>query len=87
MNSSMQVRTVRWLSVLWPAFLVTIPLVGLVFSAFDPATIDWTDAQGEPLPATAVYSLGFLVVWALVSVAVAMARSFAAPPADAAESA
>jgi amino acid transporter len=81
MSSSMQARSIRWLSVLWPAFMVSIPMVGILFSAFDPAALRWTDSLGEPLSPLAVYSLGFLVIWALVSMAVAMARSFP-PPAD-----
>lgn len=79
MSSSMQARSIRWLSVLWPAFMVSIPMVGILFSAFDPAALRWTDSLGEPLSPLAVYSLGFLVIWALVSTAVALARSFPQP--------
>jgi hypothetical protein len=79
MSSSLQTRVIRWLAVLWPAFLVSIPLVGLVFTAFDPAALRWSDSLGDPLSPLAVYSLGFLVIWALVSVAVAVARQFPEP--------
>ena len=81
MHSSLQTQVIRWLAVLWPAFMVSIPLVGLVFTAFDPATLRWTDSLGEPLSPLAVYSLGFLAIWALVSVAVALARQFPEPAA------
>ena len=79
MSSSTQARTVRILSVLWPAFIVSIVLEGLVFTVFDPMAMRWTDALGEPFSPLAVYSVGFLVIWALVSAAVALARSFALP--------
>lgn len=79
MSSSTQARTVRIVSVLWPAFIVSIVLEGLVFTAFDPMAMRWTDSQGEPFSPLAIYSIGFLVIWALVSAAVALARSFALP--------
>ena len=79
MSSASQARTVRWLSVLWPAFMASIVIEGLVFSLFDPATIRWTDAYGDPLAPLTVYSLAFLAIWAAVSVAVALARSLPVP--------
>lgn len=83
MNSSMPSRAIRALTVLWPSFLATILLEGLVFSAFDPQSLRWTDSMGDPLSPLAVYTLGFLAIWAMVSLAAAMARSFDAPPAAA----
>lgn len=83
MSSAMQARTVRLLAVLWPAFLVSIVLEGLLFTLFDPMAMRWTDSLGEPLSPLAVYSLGFLVIWGCMSAAVALARAFAVPaPAD-----
>lgn len=82
MSSPLQARAIRILSVLWPAFIVSIVLEGLVFTLFDPMAMRWTDALGEPFSPLTVYSVGFLVIWALVSVAVALARSFP-PPAEA----
>ena len=79
MSSATQARAVRWLSVLWPAFMASIVIEGLVFSLFDPATIRWTDSHGDPLAPLAVYSLAFLAIWAAVSVAVALARSLPQP--------
>jgi predicted metal-binding membrane protein len=79
MTASFQARVVRILAVLWPAFMVTIVLEGLVFSLFDPAAIRWTDSLGEPLSPLTVYSGGFLVIWALVSLAAGVARAFPAP--------
>lgn len=79
MGTSAQARWVRCLSVLWPAFMGAIVLEGLVFSAFDPMSLRWTDALGEPLAPLAVYTLGFLLIWAAVSAAVAMARCLPDP--------
>lgn len=80
--SSTQARTIRVLAVLWPAFIVSIVLEGLVFTVFDPRAMRWTDSLGEPFSPLAVYSVGFLVIWALVSAAVAMARCFVVPADD-----
>lgn len=79
MTAATQARTVRLLSVLWPAFLVSIVLEGLLFTLFDPMAMRWTDGLGEPLSPLAVYSLGFLVIWGCMSAAVALARAFAVP--------
>lgn len=79
MTSATQARTVRLLAVLWPAFLVSIVLEGLLFTLFDPLALRWSDSLGEPLSPLAVYSLGFLVIWACMSAAVALARAFALP--------
>lgn len=83
MSSTTQTRWIRLLAVLWPSFLGAVVLEGLVFSAFDPMSLRWTDALGDPLSPLAVYTLGFLLIWAAVSAAVALARSFPDPrPAD-----
>lgn len=82
MSSSTQARAVRVLSVLWPAFMVSIVLEGLLFTVFDPLSLRWTDSMGEPYSALTVYSLGFLVIWALMSAAVALARAFPQPALD-----
>lgn len=79
MSSKTQARLVRLMSVLWPAFMASIVLEGLVFTAFDPLSLRWTDSMGDPLSPLAVYTLGFLLIWAAVSAAVALARSFPEP--------
>lgn len=79
MTAATQDRTVRLLSVLWPAFMVSIVLEGLLFTLFEPMAMRWTDSLGEPLSPLAVYSLGFLVIWGCMSAAVALARAFAVP--------
>lgn len=79
MTAATQDRTVRLLSVLWPAFMVSIVLEGLLFTLFEPMAMRWTDSLGDPLSPLAVYSLGFLVIWGCMSAAVALARAFAVP--------
>ena len=79
MNSSSSARAVRVLSVLWPAFMVSIVLEGLLFTLFEPMAMRWTVSLGDPLSPLAVYSLGFLVIWGCMSAAVALARAFAVP--------
>ncbi len=75
-------RAIRILAVLWPAFLATIVVEGLVFSMFDPSALRWTGALGEALSPLAVYTLVFLVIWAAIAGAVALAGSFVIPPAS-----
>ena len=86
MTSSRQVRALRVLSVLWPAFMASVVLEGLLFTLFDPLAMRWTDNLGEPFSPVTVYSLGFLAIWACISVAVAMARSMPTPVAQDADS-
>ncbi len=79
MISRNELRLIRISAVLWPAFLATIVLEGLLFSAFDPATLRWTDAWGDPLSPLTVYSVAFFVIWALVAGAVALAGALVQP--------
>ena len=79
MSSSTQARAIAVLTVLWPAFMVSIVLEGLLFTLFDPMAMRWTDSMGDPLSPLAVYSLGFLVIWACMSVAVALPRASPTP--------
>jgi hypothetical protein len=51
--------------ILWPAFLVAVPGVGVVFSVFDPAEMDWP--WGEAPGRLGAYTLGFLFLWLLGS--------------------
>lgn len=56
----------RILTILWPSFLMAGVLEGIVFSFFDPA------GAATGLPPMGVYTLGFLLFWAVVSCASAM---------------
>jgi hypothetical protein len=52
--------------VLWPAFLMSIVAVGILFSMFDPAEID-VAARNVAESRQAAYTVGFFVFWALFS--------------------
>lgn len=56
----------RLMWVLWPAFVMAIPAVGIVFTLVDPADLH---LFGQPLELTrqGAYTLGFLLFWALGS--------------------
>ena len=57
--------------VLWPSFLAAGMGVGLVFTLVDPTELV---VLGQPLHAsrTAVYTLGFFILWAICAVASAL---------------
>jgi len=59
------------LSILWPAFITAGVGIGIIFTLIDPLELV---VLGERLRAsrTAVYSLGFLMLWAITSLASAM---------------
>jgi hypothetical protein len=52
--------------VLWPAFLMSVVAVGIVFSLFDPAEIDVV-ARNAMETRQSAYTLGFFAFWALFS--------------------
>jgi hypothetical protein len=59
----------RLLLVLWPAFMVAALLEALVFVVLDPDGLNGTGAAFLMWPASAIYSMAFLVFWALISLA------------------
>jgi hypothetical protein len=62
----------RVLVVLWPAFMVAAMLEGLIFVVVDPSSLQGLGKAFLGWPAPAVYSLSFLLFWALVSLAAAV---------------
>ena len=58
----------RWASIVWPAFLVAAVLEMAVFAWVDPLSLRTPAGASLPLSATAIYSIGFLVFWALAAV-------------------
>ena len=54
----------RLIWILWPAFVMAIPAVGIVFSLFDPADMKWPGEAAEH-SRLAAYTVGFLFFWAL----------------------
>ena len=62
-------RYLMW--VLWPSFIAAGMGVGILFTLIDPTELI---ILGQPLHATrtAVYTLGFFVLWAICAVASAL---------------
>ncbi|RZL89902.1 MAG: hypothetical protein EOP82_17705 [Variovorax sp.] len=54
----------RWMSILWPAFLLACATELLVFGLVDPGDLQW---QGEAIGMSrqAIYTAGFFVFWLL----------------------
>lgn len=62
----------RVMTVLWPAFLVAGVLEMLVFAFVDPHSLQGWGVDTAAWPATAVYTVAFLVFWAFIAVASAI---------------
>ena len=60
------------LQILWPAFLMAGVLEIAVFALVDPRDLHWLG--GAPIDASrqAVYTLAFLVLWAVIAAAAAI---------------
>ena len=56
------------MQVLWPAFLGAAITVGVLFSVVDPAQIEWVQIYLNQ-SREAAYTVGFIVFWALYSLA------------------
>lgn len=56
------------MSVLWPAFLISGMLEALIFVVVDPAELRWFGGPALGLTVVAVYSVTFLIIWALMSI-------------------
>jgi hypothetical protein len=61
--------TARVLLVLWPAFMVAAMLEALVFVAVDPANLHGAGTALQQWSPSAVYTLAFVVFWALSALA------------------
>lgn len=72
-------KTNRWLSILWPAFLVAGILEILVFAMVDPHELQWF---GQPiiLSRAGVYTVAFFVFWGVVAVSSAMTAMLSTSP-------
>lgn len=56
------------MTVLWPSFLLAGVLEALLFVVVDPAELRWFGGPAVGLSVTAVYTVTFLIIWALMSV-------------------
>ncbi|MEO8279513.1 MAG: hypothetical protein ABI564_07455 [Ideonella sp.] len=55
------------MTVLWPAFLVAGVLEALLFVVVDPREFRWFGGPSLGLSVSAVYTVTFLIIWALMS--------------------
>lgn len=70
---------VRALTVLWPAFLMAGVAEMLVFALVDPSDLRWFGGEAIGLSRQAIYTLAFLILWALISAAAAITAWLSAP--------
>ena len=69
----------RVLNILWPAFLMAGALEILVFAHIDPAELHGFGNALAAWSAQAIYSVAFLVFWAVISAASAATLWLAVP--------
>lgn len=55
------------LTVLWPAFLMAGVLEALVFVVVNPEELHWFGGPAVALSTSAVYTVTFLIIWAVMS--------------------
>lgn len=68
------------MAVLWPSFLMAGVLSGLVFALVDPGDLSWFGGAPLELPRQAVYTLGFLLFWLIISLAASLSVLMALLP-------
>jgi len=69
----------RALLILWPAFVMAGVLDALVFVIVDPNTLHWFGTEPFSVSASAVYSIAFLVFWAVISTSAAITHLLEGP--------
>jgi hypothetical protein len=62
-------RLERVLLVLWPSFVMAGVLEALVFAVVDPESLTWFGGPPVELSRQAVYSISFLIFWAVIAAA------------------
>ncbi len=72
----------RTISILWAAFLMAAVLEMVVFALVDPADLRWLSGEAVDLSARAIYTLAFMVFWAVTAVAAALALLLCRSPED-----
>ena len=74
-------RAGRWaLAIAWPSFLMAALLEILVFALIDPADLAWLGGGRLDLSRQAVYTLGFLLFWLIISLAAGLSLLLACMP-------
>lgn len=72
----------RALVIAWPSFLMACVLEMLVFALVDPERLRGCAGLALGWSPLAVYSVAFIVFWAVIAAASAMTLLLDAPPAD-----
>jgi hypothetical protein len=62
----------RSMQVLWPAFLMAGVMEMLVFAVVDPADLHWFNGAAFDWPLTTIYSVSFLIFWAVIATSAAI---------------
>ena len=70
------------LRILWPAFIAAGVLEMLVFALIDPTDLHWFGGAPIGWSAQAIYTVGFLLFWAIISMATAMTALLMLAPAE-----
>jgi hypothetical protein len=60
------------LLILWPSFLMAGVLEMLVFAVVDPGSLHWFGADPIDWSRSAVYSVTFLIFWAVIALSSAI---------------
>ncbi|MBI3346692.1 MAG: hypothetical protein HY020_05710 [Burkholderiales bacterium] len=71
------------MAVAWSSFLAAGVLEALVFAVVDPGELRWFGAAPVDLSAQAVYTLSFLLFWAVVALGASLALLLATQPDEA----
>jgi len=67
----------RVLLILWPAFVMAGVLEMLVFAVVDPSAVQWPGADALDWSRSTLYSVAFLVFWAVIAVSTAITEYLA----------
>lgn len=69
----------RAMLILWPSFVMAGVLEGLVFVVVDPLNLHWFGADPLEWSASAVYSVTFLIFWAVIATSAAITHLLEGP--------
>jgi len=74
-------RKIKWMAIVWPAFLMAGALEVLVFALVDPSDLHWL---GRPLEFSrqGVYTMAFFVFWAVTLVTCALTALLCLSPVE-----
>jgi hypothetical protein len=67
------------LLILWPSFLMAGVLEMLVFAVVDPGSLHWFGADPIDWSRSAVYSVTFMIFWAVIALSSAITALLESP--------